>query len=167
MEPDLAYSVSATTRLPRPGEIDGVHYHFMDRAAFEELAARNGFIETREYAGNLYGTPRRFIDDLLAAGRDVVMKPEVNGALAIKRAYDAAVLVFLTVPSENELEKRLAMRNTESAEAIAQRVSIARREAEAIRDYEYLVVNDEVERAAAQLHAILVAERLRVSRLIL
>lgn len=165
LEPELAYSVSATTRPPRPGEIDGVHYFFMSRAEFERQAAAGGFIETREYAGNLYGTPRKFVEDALAAGRDLVMKPEVNGAMAIKAAFPAAVLVFLTAPSEDALRSRLEKRNTESAESIARRIEIARREAARIKDYDYLIVNDAYEVALSQLHAILVAERLRLARL--
>src|SRR4029077_8736916 len=100
-EPTLAYSTSATTRPPRPGEVDGVHYFFVARPLFERMMADGAFIETREYANNLYGTPRRFVEDALNAGRDVIMKPEVNGALAIKRVFPQAVLVFLTAPSDD------------------------------------------------------------------
>ena len=103
LETHLAYSISATTRPPRQGERDGVHYFFISRPEFERMDADGAFIETREYANNLYGTPKRFIEEALASGRDIVMKPEVNGALAIKRAFPHAVLVFLTAPSEREL----------------------------------------------------------------
>lgn len=167
LEPDLAYSVSATTRPPRPGELEGIHYFFTSRADFERQALAGGFIETREYAGQLYGTPRKFVEEILAAGRDLVIKPEVNGALAIKAAIPAAVLVFLTAPSEDALVSRLKKRNTESTEDIAQRLEIARREAASIRNYDYLIVNDTYQVALLQLHAILVAERLRLARLFL
>lgn len=167
LEPELSYSVSATTRAPRKGEVDGIHYHFISRDEFMRRVAVGGFIETREYAGNMYGTPRRFVEDVLAAGRDLVMKPEVNGAMMIKAAYPPAVLVFLTVPSENALRSRLEKRNTESAEAIARRLEIARREAALIRNYDYLIVNDSYDIALKQLHGILIAERLRIARLAL
>ena len=164
LEPELAYSVSATTRPPRPGERDGIHYHFVDRGAFQHMQEEGGFLETRQYAGNLYGTPKRFIDACLAEGRDLVMKPEVNGALAVKRAYPQAVLVFLTVPSPDVLRQRLAQRSTETPQTIDERIAIARGEAEAMGHYEYLIVNDDLETALAQLHAILTAERLKVAR---
>lgn len=167
LEPELSYSVSATTRAPRKGEVEGVHYHFISRDEFMRRAAIGGFIETREYAGNMYGTPRRFVEDVLAAGRDLVMKPEVNGAMMIKAAFPPAVLVFLTVPSEDALRSRLEKRNTESAEAIARRLEIARREAGLIRNYDYLIVNDSYDIALKQLHGILIAERLRIARLAL
>lgn len=163
-EPGLDYSVSATTRRPRAGELDGVHYHFMAREAFEQMRSQGGFLETREYAGNLYGTPKAFIEDALHAGRDLIMKPEVNGAMAMKRLYPKAVLVFLTAPSENVLRERLERRSSETAATIEERIAIAQAESAAIRHYEYLIVNDDLETALGQLHAILVAERLKVAR---
>ena len=163
-EPDLAYSVSATTRAPRPGERDGVHYHFIDRDSFERMQSVGGFLESRAYAGNLYGTPKAFVAECLAAGRDLVMKPEVNGAMAIKRAYPHAVLVFLIAPSADALRQRLELRSTEARSAIDERIDIARSEAEAIGHYDYLIVNDDFETALSQLHAILIAERLKVAR---
>ncbi|HYK54643.1 MAG TPA: guanylate kinase [Candidatus Eremiobacteraceae bacterium] len=163
-EPKLAYSVSATTRPPRPGEVDGQHYRFLDRAQFERLRDAGEFIETREYAGNLYGTPRKPIEEALAAGRDVVMKPEVNGAMAIKRIYPQALLVFLTVPSADVLRERLHNRRTETPQTIEERVAIAAREADAIGNYEYLIVNDDFEAALEKLRAVLIAERLKISR---
>jgi guanylate kinase len=165
VEPDIAYVVSATTRPPRPGETEGVHYRFLSREHFEKLAAAGDFIETREYAGNLYGTPKRFVDEAVRSGRDVVLKPEVNGARAVKSMYPQAVLVFLTTPSEDVLAQRLALRNTDSADAIAVRLETARREAEHAKDYDYLIVNDELDKAVGRLSAILTAEGLRVSRL--
>jgi len=163
-EPELAYSVSATTRAPRPGEADGVHYHFLDRAMFERRRAAGDFLESREYAGNLYGTPKPFIVESLAQGRDLVMKPEVNGAMAVRQAFPHAVLVFLIAPSPDVLRQRLEQRSTESDETIALRIAIAQSEAEAIGHYDYLIVNDDFETALSQLRAILVAERLKVAR---
>jgi guanylate kinase len=163
-EPKLAYSVSATTRPPRPGEIDGQHYVFLDRAEFERRQLAGEFLETRDYAGNLYGTPKQPVTDALAAGRDLVMKPEVNGAMAIKIAYPQAVLVFLTVPSADVLRERLAQRMTETKESIEARVKIAAREADAIGNYEYLIVNDDFDAALEKLRAVLIAERLKIAR---
>ncbi|HEY7980054.1 MAG TPA: guanylate kinase [Candidatus Eremiobacteraceae bacterium] len=164
-EPTLAYSTSATTRPARPGEVDGVHYFFIQRPLFERMMAENAFIETREYANNLYGTPKRFVMDSLAAGRDVIMKPEVNGALAIKRAFPQAVLVFLTAPSEDALAKRLERRSTETPADIARRLEIAKTEERFVTDYHYLIVNDSLPTALEQLRAVLTAERLKVARL--
>jgi guanylate kinase len=164
-EPTLAYSTSATTRPARPGEIDGVHYFFIARQLFEKMMAEDAFIETREYANNLYGTPKRFVLESLAAGRDVIMKPEVNGALAIKRAYPQAVLVFLTAPSEDALVQRLERRSTETPANIARRLEIAKTEGRFVTDYDYLIVNDSLPTAIEQLRAVLTAERLKVARL--
>jgi guanylate kinase len=163
-EPDVSYSVSVTTRAPRPGEVQGVHYHFLDRATFERRRAAGEFLEFREYAGNLYGTPKAFVEESLAAGRDLVMKPEVNGAMAIRHAFPHAVLVFLIAPSPDVLRERLERRSTESDETIARRIAIAQSEAEAIGHYDYLIVNDDFDTALSQLRAILVAERLKVAR---
>lgn len=164
LEPELGYSVSATTRSPRPGEEDGVHYRFCDRATFLATAASGGFLETREYAGNLYGTPKGYMLETLAAGHDLVMKPEVNGAMAIKKAFPQAVLVFVTAPSADVLRQRLERRSTESPAAIADRIIIAKSESEAIAHFDYLIINDDLDVALYQLRAILVAERLKVAR---
>jgi guanylate kinase len=164
-EPGLQYCVSVTTRPPRPYERDGVHYHFTTRDNFEKMAAAGEFIETREYAGNLYGTPRRTVDEALAQGRDLILKPEVNGARAIKAQYPGAVLVFLTPPSTAELERRLARRQADSPEAIEERLRIAREELAALTDFDYRVVNDTLAGAVSDLRAILTAERLKVARL--
>ena len=164
-EPTLAYSTSATTRPARPGETDGVHYFFIARPLFEKMMAEDAFIETREYANNLYGTPKRFVMESLAAGRDVIMKPEVNGALAIKRAFPQAVLVFLTAPSEDALVQRLERRSTETPDNIARRLEIAKTEERFVTDYDYLIVNDSLPTAIEHLRAVLTAERLKVARL--
>jgi guanylate kinase len=129
------------------------------------MAAAGEFLETREYAGNLYGTPKAFVEEALRSGRDLVMKPEVNGALKIKQIYPAAVLVFLTVRSEEELMRRLEGREADGPDDIVARMETARVETKSIKDYEYLIINDEFDVAVAQLRAILTAESLRVSRL--
>jgi len=165
VEPDLAYGVSVTTRAPRHGEADGIQYRFTNRDEFEKLAASGFFIETREYAGNLYGTPRGFVEESLRQGRDLILKPEVNGARAIKRLFQQAVLVFLTVPSEGDLAARLAQRHADNPKDIDRRLSIAREEEEALPDFDYRVVNADLEAAVCDLRAILTAERLKVARL--
>jgi guanylate kinase len=164
-EPTLAYSTSATTRAARPGEVDALHYFFVSRAKFERMMGEDAFIETREYANNLYGTPKSYVMDALAAGQDVIMKPEVNGALAIKCAFPQAVLVFLTAPSDDALAKRLTGRSTETPADIARRLEIAKLEERFVPDYDYLIVNDALETALGQLRAVLTAERLKVARL--
>jgi guanylate kinase len=166
LEPEVAYCVSVTTRKPRDYEVEGVHYHFTTRDEFDRSAAAGDFLETREYAGNLYGTPRRFVDDALRRGLDLILKPEVNGARAIKSLYKEAVLVFLTAPSEQELQRRLEARHMDSQSDINQRLHIAQEEEEAMSQFDYRVVNDEVEGALSQLRAILTAERLKVARLL-
>lgn len=165
IEPDIAYCVSVTTRPPRPYEQEGVHYHFRTRDEFNRDKAAGLFLETREYAGNLYGTPRRCVDDALRQRRDIILKPEVNGARALKAAYPEAVLVFLTAPSERELQRRLEQRSADSQSDIVERLQIAQEEEEAMSDFEYRIVNDTLDAALTQLHAILTAERLKVGRL--
>ena len=166
--PQLRYSVSATTRSPRDGEVDGSAYFFLGRDQFERMAARGDFLETREYNGNLYGTPRSFVEKTLGEGYDVVMKPEVNGALAIKRAFPAAVLVFLLPDKFSHLQQRLAERRTESQEEIAARLAIADREYAAIPNFDYVVINEQAAHvhqglpAVDDLEAIVRAERFRI-----
>ncbi len=163
-EPDLAYCVTYTTRPPRSYEIDGIHYRFANRDEFKKMEAAGEFLETREYADNLYGTPRRFVEDSLASARDLILKPEVNGALAIKAIYPEATLVFLTAPSPEELARRLEQRKADDPRGIGQRLEIAKTERDAQSKFEYQVVNDDVDRAVSDLRAILAAERLKVAR---
>jgi len=162
----LLYSISATTRPPRPGERDGIDYFFLERAEFEKRRAADGFLEWREYNGNLYGTPLSFIDESLAAGYDVVMKPEVHGALAIKARYPDAVLVFLVPDKFSHLRARLEARRTETNQQIAARLEIAHEELTFVRAFNYLVINEQAqpERAVADLAAIVHAERFRIHR---
>ncbi|HTX56318.1 MAG TPA: guanylate kinase [Candidatus Acidoferrales bacterium] len=164
--PRLRYSVSATTRDPRPGERDGEHYFFLSRSAFEARQAAGGFLESREYNGNLYGTPRDFVAKTLAEGYDLVMKPEVNGALRIKSAYPDAVLIFLVPDRFSNLRERLMERRTETVEEIASRLEIAHQEMKSIRDFDYIVVNEQgkPQQAASDLQAIMQAEHFRIHR---
>jgi len=148
--PRLRYSVSATTRSPRPGEREGEAYFFLDRELFERKAAAAEFLETKEYNGCLYGTPRSFIEQTLADGYDILMKPEVNGALAIKRSFPEAVLIFLLPDKFSHLELRLTNRRTESNEQIAARLAIAHEELGSIRQFDYAVINEQ-KRSARRL----------------
>jgi guanylate kinase len=162
----LLYSVSATTRAPRPGEKEGVDYFFVHRADFERRRDAGDFLEWREYNGNLYGTPRSFIDEALRAGYDVVSKPEVNGALAVKRAFPDAVLIFIVPDKFSHLRSRLEARRTETNEQIAARLEIAHDEFTFVRRFDYLVVNEEArpQQAVDDLEAIVRAERYRIHR---
>jgi guanylate kinase len=162
----LLYSVSATTRAPRPGEKEGVDYFFVHRADFEQRRDAGDFLEWREYNGNLYGTPRSFIDEALRAGYDVVSKPEVNGALAVKRAFPDAVLIFIVPDKFSHLRSRLEARRTETNEQIAARLEIAHDEFTFVRRFDYLVVNEEArpQQAVDDLEAIVRAERYRIHR---
>ena len=167
--PRLRYSVSATTRTPRIGEREGEAYFFLERDVFENRIATNEFLETREYNGHLYGTPRSFITAALADGYDIIMKPEVNGALAIKASFSAAVLIFLLPDKFSHLRSRLAARRTESNDQIAARLAIAHEELTQIRNFDYVIINEQAppERretlpAVDDLEAIVRAERFRI-----
>lgn len=162
----LLYSISATTRTPRPGERDGIDYFFLGRNEFEAQIAEGGFLEYREYNDQLYGTPRSFINESLLAGYDVIVKPEVNGAIAIKERFPDAVLIFLLPDRFSSLRSRLEARRTETNEAIAQRLAIAHEELSFARRFDYLVINEEAhpDAAVSDLEAIVHAERLRIYR---
>jgi guanylate kinase len=162
----LRYSVSTTTRLPRPEERNEEHYFFVSDEKFEELRRSGGLLEWREYNGNLYGTPRDYIERSLTEGYDVIMKPEVNGALAVKTAYPDAVLIFLVPDRFSNLRERLLARRTETNEEIARRLEIAQQEMKFIRRFDYIVVNaqDRPQEAVRDLEAILQAERFRIHR---
>jgi guanylate kinase len=164
--PRLRYSVSATTRPPRAGENHGEHYFFLTREAFEARKHDDGFLETREYNGNLYGTPRDYVVQALTEGYDLIMKPEVNGAIAVKAAYPDAVLIFLVPDKFSVLRKRLEERRTETNEEIARRLEIAHEEMRYIREFDYIVINEQgrPDAAISDLHSILQAERYRIHR---
>ena len=162
----LRYSISATTRPPRAEERDGEHYFFVSEAKFEQMREEKRLLESREYNGNLYGTPRDYIERSLTEGYDVIIKPEVNGALAVKAAYPAAVLIFLVPDRFSNLRERLLARRTETNEEIARRLEIATQEMKFIRRFDYIVVNaqDRPQEAVRDLDAILQAERFRIHR---
>ncbi|MGI6029423.1 MAG: guanylate kinase [Candidatus Heteroscillospira sp.] len=156
---DISFSVSATTRAPRPGEQEGVNYYFKTREEFEAMIAGNAFLEHAEYAGNCYGTPRKPVEELLEAGRSVILDIEVQGAFQVKQAMPEAVLVFLAPPSMAELERRLRGRKTDTEEKIRIRLETARREYALAGKYAYIVINDIAETAAMELDAIITAEK--------
>jgi len=162
----IRYSVSATTREPRPGEEDGRDYFFLTRDEFAAREAAGDFLETRTYNDNFYGTPRSFIEETLEQGYDVIMKPEVNGAVAVKAAYPDAVLIFLLPDKFSHLRARLEARRTETMAEIAARLEIAHEEMLYLRRFDYLVINQQAhpEVAVDDLEAILRAERYRIYR---
>jgi guanylate kinase len=142
--PEVWVSVSATTRFPRPGEEDGVHYHFLDRAEFLRRVAAEEFLEWAEFAGNLYGTPRAPVQERLAAGRSVLLEIDLQGARQVRAAVPEALLVFLRPPSWDELVHRLASRGTEDAAVVDRRLRAAREEMAAEGEFDVSLVNDEV-----------------------
>jgi guanylate kinase len=148
-------SVSATTREPRPGEKDGVSYHFVTDEEFRRMIARGDFLEYAEVFGRFYGTPRHEVMRKLEEGRDILLEIDVQGALQVKRNYPESILVFVLPPSIDELRKRIEGRGTESAEQIATRVNEATREIGAIGAYDYAVVNDDIGKTVAELKEIM------------
>ena len=159
-----ALSVSATTRSPRPGEEDGREYFFRTREEFEEMIRQDQLIEYAQYVENYYGTPRTYVEEQLAAGRDVILEIEIQGARKIKKKFPEAVLVFVTAPSMAELKGRLVGRGTESQEVIRQRLARAAKEAEGVEEYDYLLVNDDLEKAVDTLHDIIQSEHHSMKR---
>ncbi len=159
---NLTYSVSATTRPPRPGEADGKHYHFITQDHFEELVSNGEMLEHAQYGGNLYGTPKDATDKMLNAGYDVLLVIEVQGALQVKAVRPEAIMIFLAPPSLSALEERLRGRATETDEAIAIRLETAKRELEQAGSYDYLVINDDIVRAKDELASIIKAARCRM-----
>jgi len=154
----VAYSVSATTRGPREGEVDGREYFFISRQEFENRIANNEFLEHAEYAGNCYGTPRSYVLSLLGRGVSVILEIDVQGAMQVKRRMPESVSVFILPPSFEELESRLRGRGTETPEKIETRLAAARREIEMAPAYDYRIVNDDIDAAYARLREIFVRE---------
>ena len=137
-------SVSATTRKPRTGEVDGREYFFKTEAEFKNLIDYNGFIEYARYVDNYYGTPRKFVEEELAAGHNVILEIEVQGAFNIKKQYDDALLIFITAPSAQAIRERLIGRGTESEEVIHKRLERAKEESMDMTKYDYIVINDDL-----------------------
>lgn len=158
---DIYFSVSFTTRSPRMGEADGVNYNFVSREEFERMIAADELLEYAQYVGNYYGTSLKVIQDKLAAGVDVLLDIEVQGAAKVRSKCPEAVLIFIIPPSFEELSRRLHGRATDNEDVIAGRLQKAREEYQQIPNYDYLVVNDKVSTAAAEIISILTAEDCR------
>ncbi|MCM1157015.1 MAG: guanylate kinase [Bacteroidales bacterium] len=157
-------SVSATTRAPRPGETDGVDYHFKTVAEFQNLIDYNGFIEWAQYVENYYGTPRKFVEDELAKGNNVILEIEVQGAMHIKEQYPDAVLIFITAPDAGILKQRLEGRGTEEEKVIAKRLKRAYEETDDMAEYDYLIVNDDLDTCVEDIHSVIKAESFRTEK---
>ena len=156
---DYALSISMTTRAPREGERDGVEYFFSTREKFEETIVNNGLIEYALYCGNYYGTPRAYVEEQMAAGKNVILEIEIQGALKIKEKFPESLLIFVTPPSADELKRRLEGRGPESADVIAQRLARATEESEGIEAYDYIVVNDDLDTCVDEVHRLVEAAR--------
>ena len=152
-------SISATTRAPREGEENGREYYFKTVAEFQNLIDYNGFIEWAQYVDNYYGTPRKFVEQEMKDGRDVILEIEVQGAMNVKKQYPNALLIFVTAPSAQSLKDRLAGRGTESEEVINKRMKRAAQESEDIDAYDYIVVNDDLEECVKTIHSIIVSNK--------
>lgn len=161
---DYALSVSMTTRSPRPGEEDGREYFFATREEFEQKIKENGFLEYASYVGNYYGTPRAYVEEQLAAGKDVILEIEIQGALQVKERFPEALLLFITAPSAEKLKARLCGRGTETQDVIEQRLKRASEESEGIEKYEYVIVNDDLDECVKETHAVVQAARCGVRR---
>jgi guanylate kinase len=156
-------SVSATTRAPRPGEVDGKDYYFKSVDEFRNLIDYNGFIEWAQYVENYYGTPRKFVEDEIALGHNVILEIEVQGAMRIKEQYPDAVLIFLTAPDAHSLKNRLEGRGTEENKVIAKRLKRAYEETDDMPCYDYLVVNDDLDTCVSHVNSVIVAESFKTS----
>ncbi len=163
-DPELAFSVSHTTRRPRPGERDGVDYWFVDAEAFQALRADDAFLEWAEYQGNFYGTSRRAVDEPTGKGQDLVLEVEIQGARQLKDRLPEAVFVFVLPPSLEQLERRLRGRGSDAEDAVRRRLARAQQELRESAWYDYWIVNDELERALADLGHIVGACRLERER---
>ena len=156
-DPSLYFSVSATTRPPRPGEEDGVHYHFLSMEQFEQWIAEDQFLEHAQFVGNRYGTPRLYVDRAMAQGRDVLLDIEIQGAEQVKRKRPDVVRIYVAPPSWAELERRLIGRGTEDMEKVRSRLARGREEFSAAKDFDYFVINDTVDRGVEELRAVMTA----------
>lgn len=162
---NLHLSVSATTRSPRPGEINGVHYFFIDENKFRSMIDGNEFLEYMHvFNMNYYGTPRAYVEQELRAGHDVLLEIDVQGAMKVKAAFPNAVLIFIAPPSMSTLKERLIGRNTETPEQIEKRFSTAYTEVQSMNKYDYVVVNDVIDATVGRMESIIKAEKCRVAR---
>ena len=163
--PDIyALSISATTRAPREGEEDGREYFFISKDEFEKMIAKDELIEYARYVENYYGTPRRYVEEKMKQGKDVILEIEIQGALKVKKAFPDTLLLFVTPPSAEELQSRLIGRGTETMEVIRSRMDRACEEAQGMELYDYLIVNDGLDACVEEMHSIIRGEHRRTSR---
>jgi guanylate kinase len=162
--PELAYSISATTRKPRTGEIDGQNYYFLDKATFEKMIGDGGFLEYANVYGNYYGTPLGKIEERLAAGEDILLEIDTQGALNVMKKCPEGLFIFLLPPSIGELERRIRGRGSETEDSLGKRLGAAKAEIAIGKKYNYIVVNDTVKNAVKHIKSIMIAEHCRVSR---
>ena len=158
---DIFLSISCTTRKPREGEVDGKDYYFVTREEFEKMIREGEMIEWAEYAGNYYGTPKKAVNDRLAEGKDVLLEIEVQGGMQVKKLFPEAVLLFVVPPSADELLNRLRTRGTENESQISLRLEQTVREIEYIKDYDYIVLNDQLDKAVQTVLNIMESQRIR------
>ncbi len=159
-----ALSISATTRSPREGEVDGREYFFVSKDEFEKMIAKGELIEYAKYVENYYGTPRDYVEKKLDEGKDVILEIEIQGALNVKKMFPDTLLLFVTPPSAEELKKRLVGRGTETMDVIESRMDRACEEAQGMENYDYLIVNDSLDRCVEEMHSIIQGEHRRSSR---
>lgn len=159
-----ALSISATTRNPRPGEVDGREYFFKTKEEFEQMIERDEFVEHACYVGNYYGTPKKYVQEQLAVGKDVILEIEIQGALNIKSQFPDALLLFIAPPSADVLKERLVGRGTETEEVIEQRLARAVEESKGIENYDYLVVNDDLDECVENVHQMIQSAGWKMSR---
>ena len=162
---DLFISVSATTRSPREGEVDGVNYHFLTKEDFISKVERNDFLEYAEVHGNMYGTPKFKVEEMLEQGKNVILEIDIQGALKVKENFSEGVFIFILPPSMEELKQRIIKRGSETQESLMTRFKNAYQEINYVSKYNYAVVNDEVDTAVEKIEGIIVAEKCRVDRI--
>ncbi len=163
--PNLRYAVSYTTRPPRPGEVEGKDYFFVDATAFQKRIERNDFVEWAEVHGNLYGTSRELLNHWVEQGVDLILDVDCQGAMTLKKRLEEGVFIYILPPSFEVLRQRLVDRKTDTPEEIDRRLQKAREEIWSYRQYYYLIVNDEYKRAATELQAVIVAERIKMKQM--
>lgn len=161
---NYALSISATTRQPREGEVDGREYFFKTTEEFEKMIAQDALIEYAKYVNNYYGTPRAYVEEQLESGKDVILEIEIQGALKVKEKFPETLLLFVTPPTAEVLRERLVGRGTETMEVIESRMQRAAEEAEGMQEYDYLIVNDDLDTCVEEMHRIICGEHNRSFR---
>ncbi|MBB6449352.1 guanylate kinase [Geomicrobium halophilum] len=166
VDDSIAYSVSATTRAPREGEKDGVNYFFKSESTFKEMIANDRLLEWAKYVNHYYGTPLQYVHDTVGSGTDIILEIEVQGAAKVKERYPEGIFIFLAPPNLAELRKRIEERGTENLDLINERMTVAKEEIEMMAQYDYVVENDQVEKAVQRIQSIVEAEHCRKDRVI-